>query len=309
MTPGGNHRPPPAVLPEPLTAALRSVRADSDLVVALSGGLDSVLLLHAAAAIHQHSGRNLSAIHINHQLQSNAAEMEQFCRALCADLQVPLTVERVEVPLSANELARAGGLEENARDARYRAFDQHLNDGEILLLAHHGDDQLETVLFRLLRGTGVAGLGGMPRERALGRGRLYRPLLAFSRHQLEQWACDLQINWVDDPSNVDHIYDRNFLRGVVIPPLKARWPNLLRRVQGTSDACRESEELAASLARIHYQKSGGCGGQVACGRPPQLDRGGAEKSATLVGRAVRRLPRPHTDKLARDAAGFVVGGP
>lgn len=262
MTPAGSFSPTAVHLPEPLAAAMQSVRAGPDLVVALSGGLDSIVLLHAAVGTFQDSGRKLSAIHINHQLQPNATEVEQFCRELCAGLGVPLTVERVNVPLSTDEQARAGGLEEAARDVRYRAFEQHLQDDSMLLLGHHGDDQIETVLFRFLRGTGVAGLGGMPRERALGRGRLYRPLLEFSRQQLEQWASVLQLQWIDDPSNVDHAYDRNFLRGAVIPPLKTRWPNLFRRMQSTSNACRESAQLAASLARLHYNAASDSSGNL-----------------------------------------------
>lgn len=149
-----------------------------------------------------------------------------------------------------------GGLEEAAREARYQAFESCLNDNDLLLMAHHADDQAETVLFRLVRGTGVAGLGGMPVSRALGKGALYRPFLNFSRQQLETWAAEQAVDWIEDPSNQDQRFDRNYLRRAIIPALKARWPSLNRRLASTARACSESDELARSLGGIHLSRCG-----------------------------------------------------
>lgn len=241
-----------ATWPEPLLASVGRLPAHSRLYVALSGGLDSVLLLHTAAWFFGHSGR-LSAIHVNHQLQSNAPETERFCQELCQSLDVPCHVVRVTVPVSSeDESGGTGGLEEAARAARYQAFESHLGEGDLLLMAHHGDDQAETVLFRLLRGTGVAGLAGMPVSRPVGSATLYRPFLDFSRRELEAWAKESGIHWIEDPSNRDQRFDRNFLRQAVLPALRERWPFLNRRVAATAKACRESDELAASLASIHF---------------------------------------------------------
>jgi len=238
--------------PAPLLDSVRNLPAHAGLYVALSGGLDSVLLLHTAAIACQ-GFRPPTAIHINHQLQSNASDTEALCQHLCQSLDVPLKTMAVDVAAHLpKEDTGTGGLEEAARDARYRAFESCLCEGDLLLMAHHADDQTETVLFRLLRGTGVAGLGGMPRSRALGKGLVYRPFLDFSRQDLEQWARVHDVKWIEDPSNQDQRFDRNFLRRSIIPALKQRWPSLNRRVAATASACRESDELAASLARIHF---------------------------------------------------------
>lgn len=238
--------------PEALLASVRNLPPHSGLYIALSGGLDSVLLLHTVARLLGGTD-NLTALHVNHQLQPNAAETEAFCQRLCKSLALPCRTIRVEVAtVDSDQTAGTGGLEEAAREARYQAFKTCLSKNDLLLMAHHGDDQAETVLFRLLRGTGVAGLGGMPVSRVLGEGRLYRPFLDFSRQELETWAGAQGLHWIEDPSNQDQRFDRNFLRQSILPALRARWPFLNRRLAATASACRESDELARSLASIHH---------------------------------------------------------
>lgn len=216
--------------------------------------MDSVLLLHVAAWLYAHTGQ-LSAVHVNHQLQANADHTEKFCQKLCSELGVPLEVRRVVVDgCDSSGSGAGGGIEEAARNARYQVFEDVLSTGGVLLMAHHGDDQAETVLFRLLRGTGSAGLGGMPRSRPLGHGMLYRPLLDLSRGDLKAWATEKGIEWVEDPSNTDERFDRNFLRQSIMPLLKARWPSLVSRVAHTARSCREADELAGKLAEIRFQQ-------------------------------------------------------
>lgn len=243
--------------PEALAASLSNLPAHSGLYIALSGGLDSVVLLHALVR-HFRSSDRLTAVHVNHQLQPNAGETENFCRRLCESLRVPCQIIRVEVPAttSSNNFPGTGGLEEAAREARYRAFKSCLDDNDLLLMAHHADDQTETVLFRLLRGTGVAGLAGMPAFRALGNGALYRPFLNFSRQQLEAWAGEQSFDWIEDPSNQDQRFDRNYLRKTIIPALRQRWPALNRRLAATARACSESDDLARSLGSLHFSRCG-----------------------------------------------------
>ncbi len=242
--------------PEALSTSVRNLPPHRRLFVALSGGLDSVLLLHSAARVFGRTG-NLTAIHVNHQLQPNASKTEDFCKRLCQSLEVPCQTIRVEVNASTpSDTAGSGGLEEAAREARYRAFESCLGEGDLLLMAHHGDDQAETVLFRLIRGTGVAGLSGMPVSRALGKGALYRPFLGVSRQNLEAWAKEQGIDWIEGPSNRDQRFDRNFLRQSIIPALRERWPSLNRRLASTASACRESAELSESLASIHFARCG-----------------------------------------------------
>ena len=240
--------------PEALLASVNNLPPHSGLYVALSGGLDSVLLLHSVARLARTSGK-LTAIHVNHQLQPNSADTEKFCRDLCQSLGVPCRIIQVNVPtISPQNAAGTGGLEEAARAARYQAFESCLEKHDLLLMAHHADDQSETVLFRLLRGTGVAGLAGVPSSREVGKGALYRPFLNLDRQELEHWANVHGVDWIEDPSNRDQRFDRNFLRQSIIPALKERWPSLNRRLAATSRACAESHELASSLASIHFAR-------------------------------------------------------
>lgn len=263
MTAGASHSA--LAWPAPLCDLARQLPRHDSLCIAFSGGLDSSLLLHLFAAITP-AAVALSALHINHQLQPNAAEVETFCRDTCARLSVPLRVVAVTVPVKAEG---AGGLEQAARAVRYGVFEQHVRAGELLLLAHHGDDQLETVLFRLFRGSGAAGLAGMPFTRALGAGALARPLLEFSRAQLEVWARDAELTWIEDPSNSDQRFDRNYLRNSVIPPLKTRWPSFIRRVDASARGCADSHQLNQKLAQLQWQA---CHGEYQHGRPHSLDQ-------------------------------------
>ncbi len=233
--------------PADLLQPVRALPEHNVIRVAFSGGLDSSLLLQVAAACHS----NVTAVHVNHQLQPNHEQTEQLCRDICARLSVPIVVERVDVPVGSSG---AGGLEEAARSARYGVFRRLQGPGDLLLMAHHGDDQAETVLFRLLRGSGVNGLAGMPRMRELGRGALLRPWLNISRERLEQVARAAQLRWEEDPSNSHQAFDRNYLRHRVLPGLKQRWPGLLQRMAHSARACAESEQLNRRLAELQWQQ-------------------------------------------------------
>lgn len=257
MTQGAS---PDSIWPDILCEPFRSLPDHKRLWVALSGGLDSVLLLHLTAFCRG-SHAPLGAIHVNHQLQPNAVEAESFCRAQCERLGIPLVVRRVTVS-TGKEASGTGGVEEAARHARYGVFEQLLEAGDVLLMAHHADDQAETVLFRLLRGSGVAGLSGMPRTRSLGAGQLVRPWLAVERAQLEHWAREAGLAWVEDPSNTDQGYDRNYLRHAIIPNLKARWPGLVRRVRHTAGACSDSAFLNQRLAALQWAECSDSAGRL-----------------------------------------------
>jgi tRNA(Ile)-lysidine synthase len=210
--------------------------------VALSGGLDSTVLLHLLASLAQREALPpLSAIHIHHGLQAAADAWPAHCRELCAALSVPLQVEYVQV-------APGASLERAARAARYAAFAARLGAGEVLLTAQHRDDQAETLLFRLLRGAGVQGLSAMPASRALGAGRLVRPLLNCSRDELLAYAREHKLSWIEDPSNSDERFSRNYLRHQVLPALLSRWPqasaNMARSAAHLSEAGQLLDELA-----------------------------------------------------------------
>ncbi|CAM3730922.1 tRNA lysidine(34) synthetase TilS [Pseudomonas wadenswilerensis] len=210
--------------------------------IALSGGLDSTVLLHLLATLsRQQTLPPLRAIHIHHGLQAAADAWPDHCQRLCDDLGVELQVIRVQV-------APRASIEQGARDARYAAFSTALCPGEILLTGQHREDQAETLLFRLLRGAGLRGLSAMPERRPLGQGMLVRPLLGVSRNELQCYAQEQHLTWIEDPSNHDTQFSRNYLRHQVFPALLQRWPqaaqNLARSAQHLSEAQGLLDELA-----------------------------------------------------------------
>lgn len=201
-----------------LAAALTAIPG-APIAVALSGGLDSSTLLHALSCSSAVRERGLRAIHIDHGLQAQSGDWSVHCQRISEQCEVPLTIIKVSV-----ERTRGLGLEASAREARYAAFEVALDDGEILALAHHRDDQTETVLLKLLRGAGPEGLGAMRAMRRLGKAWAWRPLLEVSRKTLHQHASQAGLEWIEDPSNEDIRIERNFLRHEVLPTLRKRWP-------------------------------------------------------------------------------------
>ncbi|MFG6159075.1 tRNA lysidine(34) synthetase TilS [Halomonas sp. 1390] len=220
--------------------------------IALSGGLDSSLLLTLAVDACRRHPRPLRALHVHHGLQAAGNDFARHCRRLASHLGVPLWVERVDVDRSAGQ-----GVEGAAREARYAAFARRLAPGETLWLAQHADDQAETLLLAALRGSGVRGLAGMPSSRD-GRGwRLARPLLGASRAALEAEAKRLGLAWVEDPSNADERLDRNFLRHRVLPLLETRWPAATPRLARSAALAGEADDLLDELAALDLARLGG----------------------------------------------------
>jgi len=219
--------------------------------VAYSGGLDSHVLLHALAQLQQNNSlpdRNLGrvklrAIHIHHGLQEEADRWATHCQQICHVLGVSYQVKRVRVRLKTRE-----SVEANARTARYDAIAQLLAPNDIVLTAQHADDQAETLLLQLLRGAGVAGLAAMPAISRLAQGWLVRPLLAYTRSQLYDYARQAHLQWIEDSSNVDTRFDRNFLRHEIIPLLQQRWPSLSDTLSRAARHQAEADELVQTLA-------------------------------------------------------------
>lgn len=219
----------------PLLAPLRGKRV----AVGLSGGLDSVVLLHLLHNFAPRLGYRLSAIHVNHGLSPNAGGWQKFCRALCLDLGVPFKAASVEVR------KRSNGLEAAAREARRAAFSKVPVDA--IALAHHLDDQAETVLFNLLRGTGPAGASGMPATGRLGPKLLLRPLLAVPRSAIRAYAAEHRLGWIEDESNANESLTRNFIRRRVGPLLEEKFPrwreNLARAARHFAGAELDAQRL------------------------------------------------------------------
>ena len=219
--------------------------------IAFSGGLDSTVLLHLLADLAKsHSLPALSALHVHHGLQPAADAWPAHCQAVCDALGVPLKIVRVQVQPGAS-------LERAAREARYGAFIEATQCNDVLLTAQHRDDQAETLLFRLLRGAGVRGLSAMPSQRALGHGQLLRPLLNVSRAELETYARAHQLRWIDDPSNQDRQFSRNYLRHQVLPSLTERWPQAHATMARSAGHLREAQELLDELAQIDLAAAAG----------------------------------------------------
>jgi len=229
-----------AYTPDQIISFLPRLQQASHCYVGYSGGLDSHVLLHSVVEIL--GKESVIAIHVNHQLSPNADAWQQHCQQVCRERGVTLITETVQVETAGQ------GLEAAARDARYQVFERHLDDGGLILLAHHADDQAETVLYRLLRGSGPLGLSGIPISRPLGHGELLRPLLKFTRQELQDYAPSTGLSWIEDESNEQLEYDRNYIRHQVIPKLADRWPDYTSRIATSAALCRDNEQLVDELA-------------------------------------------------------------
>jgi len=221
------------------------------LVVGLSGGLDSVVLLDIMSQIKEVP---VSAIHVNHHLHPRSDEYENFCMALGEKYQFEVRCQSVEV-------SAQGSLEARARESRYNVFEQCLIERDLLLLAHHADDQVETALFRLFRGGRVFGLEGMPATRALGKATLHRPMLGITRTDIEKYAVERQLSWCEDPTNAEVDADRNYIRHNIMPVIDGRFPGakkallagLGRDLVGRGQV---NERLSGQLEQVRHSLDG-----------------------------------------------------
>lgn len=226
-----------------ITQLLIFLQSDRRLLVAFSGGLDSTVLLHQLTLLRDSVAPTLQirAMHIHHGLSTRADSWVTHCQSLCHQWNVPLEVAYVKLP------AGGQGIEAEARQARYQALTQALFTDEVLLTAQHQDDQCETVLLALKRGSGPAGLSAMPERLDFAHTQLLRPLLNVSRIELECWAAEHHLTWIEDESNQDDKYDRNFLRLRVLPVIQQRWPYFARSVTRSAQLCGEQEQLLDEL--------------------------------------------------------------
>jgi len=184
-------------------------------VIAYSGGVDSQVLLHAFAKIIP---EKVVAFHINHGISDNAQSWQDFCASTASSLGVKFTFEKFNLLGESN-------LEDKARKARYGAFEQIMNERTVLITGHHMDDQVETFMLNLMRGAGLDGLAAMPEIKSFGSGFHGRPFLSIGKDTLTEYAISAGLQWVEDESNKDSVYDRNFIRNEVVPLLKTRWKN------------------------------------------------------------------------------------
>ena len=300
-------RMPEAPANDPFLAALRDALdrlvpagRPPHFVIAFSGGLDSTVLLAAVARLPLAAPPR--AVHVDHGLHPHSASWAAHCAAAAAALGVPLAIERVSV-----ERASGLGLEAAARDARYRALAGSLADGEVLLTAHHADDQLETVLLRLVRGSGIRGMRAIGEVAPFGRGLLARPLLAFTRAELRAQAEAWRLQWLEDPANLDLRHDRNFLRARVVPELLARWPAAAAAAVRFARAASDAEAILEAVAAEDAARAS---------HPRQLARAALAalepaRQRNLLREALRRaeLPPPSAARLEALRAALLDAGP
>jgi tRNA(Ile)-lysidine synthase len=262
--------------PYRLLETLRHWPAAGRYHLAFSGGLDSTVLLHLLAAIRSQLPGELLALHVHHGLQAEADAWGTHCERLCLELDLPL--RQLELELS----PRPGeSLEAVAREARYAALATALGEGEMLLSAQHQDDQAETLLLQMLRGSGPAGLAAMPRLASFGSGWLGRPLLDSPRSELEAYARSQRLHWVEDPSNRSLRFDRNFIRHRVMPLLRKRWP-------AAAATMARSARLSSELQTLVDEQAA---------RDLEAVRGGQPASLSI--RALRELSSPRIRSLLR----------
>jgi len=229
--------------PRLIESALASCEASPrQIFLAYSGGVDSHVLLHLGVQDPALRDR-LTAVHVHHGLQSQADAWAEHAEASARALGVNFLLFRVDARPQPGE-----SPEETARNARYAALRSVLAPGDVLLVAQHQDDQLETVLLQLLRGGGLLGLAGMPPSLPFGRGMLLRPFLQVRKQLIDDYAAAHRLCWVEDPSNNESIYDRNFLRRQVLPLLKQRWPSCAQTVARAAGHCAEAHVLLADMA-------------------------------------------------------------
>jgi tRNA(Ile)-lysidine synthase len=223
--------------------------------VAFSGGADSTALLAALASLPR-PPLQLRALHVDHRLHPHSARWSAHCRRVARRLRVPLAVRTATIARRRGESPEAA-----ARAARYALLGAALAPGEVLLTAHHQDDQLETVLLQLLRGAGVAGLAAMPALAPLARGVLARPLLQLPRAELTAWVSAQGLPWIEDDSNALLHLDRNYLRARVLPVLRERWPRAAATVARSARHAAEAQRLLDALGEADAARAA-CGAML-----------------------------------------------
>lgn len=232
-----------------LETFLANTPAVRRIYVAFSGGMDSTVLLHQLATTPAFQGYHLFAIHINHGISPHAHTWDQWCEAQARHWGVTYASHTLQL-----KKHKGDSLEQVAREARYSIFLDYLDSQSVLLTAHHQNDQAETVLLQLLRGAGLKGLAAMPTTAAFGDSWHVRPFLNQERSVLEAYAAAYELEWIEDESNDDRHYDRNYLRHEILPRLLQRWPAAVTTIARSARHCAMANEWLEQQAALDWQQ-------------------------------------------------------
>ena len=228
------------LLPELIVSAIANCPEPPHVYIGYSGGVDSHVLLHLAASISTLKDK-ITAVYIHHGLQVDADSWAIHCEKTAHDLSVNFKLLHVDAFAKSGE-----SPEEAARNARYTALKSlMIADDDVLMIAQHREDQLETVLLQLFRGSGLQGLAAMPERMTFGKGLLLRPFLSVAKKDIDAYALQHNLSWVEDPTNSTDAYDRNFLRNTIVPLLKQRWPMLDKTVARSAGHCADALPVVA----------------------------------------------------------------
>jgi len=220
--------------------------ADKKIVVALSGGIDSVVLLHY---LNNHYPNQVRVIHCNHHISDHSNEWQDFSKKLCEKLNLDIDILDLDIPQSNN-------LEEAARVKRYESLKASINIDEVICTAHHQNDQAETLLIQLLRGSGSRGLSAMPKLKNFGEGLLYRPFIDIEKSEIRGYAIENHLDWVEDNSNNDEKFTRNFLRHNILPQLEKLYPHVHKNIARASKHQSELSKISDDLAILDIESLG-----------------------------------------------------
>ncbi len=232
--------------------AIYSLANNKRIWIAYSGGIDSHVLLHLLATSEQAKLRPIQAIHIDHGLNPESSKWTEYCISISTELDVELTTVKVNVA-DIDKL----GLEAAARTARYNAFEQNLTENDVLLTAQHQQDQAETLLLQLFRGAGPKGLASMASQFQLGDATVIRPFLTIKQNDILDYAQRHNLQWIDDPSNSETRWNRNYIRHKVMPEIEKRWPSVAQTISRSAENCAEASELLMDLAEQDLVAIGG----------------------------------------------------
>ncbi len=227
---------------EIIESLLNQHKAFTRVYVGYSGGVDSHVLLHLCASIKILEGK-ITAVHVHHGLQAQAQSWVEHCQKIAEKLGVGFTLLEVDATANPGE-----SPEEAARNARYNALKALIGVDDALLIGQHREDQLETVLLQLFRGAGLRGLSGIPESIFFGQGIMLRPLLNVAKLDINEYAKTNNLQWIEDPSNQQNDYDRNYLRNTVIPLLKQRWESCDKTVARSAKHCAEAQVIVSAVA-------------------------------------------------------------